>query len=302
MNSQDRIKIKRILITGTSGMLGKDIFYEFVKDDNIVFGVDLKVNPLLPIHLQKIGDLTDKEFVLSILKEVKPDIIIHCAAIVNLETCEKNKELADKIHVDATKLLAQYRPSSTKIIYISTDSVFDGIRGNYTETDQPNPLNYYAKSKLTGENVAKLNPNYIVVRTNIFGFNIPLRSSLAEWAIKSFKTNNKISGFEDVIFNAIYTKDLAVGLRQLVEGNFIGTINIASKGSISKYDFLKYLALKSSYNVANISKSSIKEMDFKINRPDNTTLNVNKAKEYCTIPSVHNSIDHFIDNLKKERI
>ena len=293
---------KRVLITGSTGMLGKDIYSEFAKNGLSVFGVDLIKSSILQNKFQRIGDLTDKEFIISILKEIKPDIIIHCAAIVNLETCENNKELANAVHVNVTKCLAQYKPNETKLIYISTDSVFDGLKGNYKETDKTNPINYYAESKLNGEKEVRFNPNHIIVRTNIFGFNIPLRNSLSEWAIKSFKSNQIISGFDDVIFNAIYTKDLAKAIHQLLKQKFIGTINVASKESISKYEFLKYLALKSSYNDASITKSSIKEMEFKIPRPQNTSLNVNKAKEWCTIPSIYKSIDHFIDNLKMEKI
>ena len=289
----------RVLITGSSGMLGKDVFVRFSKAGFRVFGVDQVKSLLLPEESQIIGDITDNEFVSLVLKKVNPHIIIHCAAIVNLNACEENHDLAFSLHVEATKNLAQYKAGGTKVIYISTDSVFDGKKGNYAETDMPNPLNYYAKSKLEGENAAKLNPNYIVVRTNIFGFNIPLRNSLAEWAIKNFESSNNISGFDDVIFNAIYTKHLAGILVEAVNLDIKGTINIASGDYVSKYDFLQYMACKFKFAKEKIGKTLMKDLDFEITRPLNTTLNINKAKKYFSIPSIFEGIDQlYIDYTK----
>jgi len=290
---------KSVLITGVSGMLGKEIFYAFTNQDNVVYGADLQESDVIPHQFQFIGDLTDKDFTNYILGKIKPDIIIHCAAIVNLALCEKDTKLAHNLHVEVARWFAEYRTGDAKLIYISSDSVFDGQKGNYSESDIPNPLNYYAKSKLEGENVTRLNPNHIVVRTNIFGFNIPLRNSLAEWAIKNFESSNNISGFDDVIFNAIYTKHLAEILVEAVNLDIKGTINIASGDYVSKYDFLQYMACKFKFAKEKIGKTLMKDLDFEITRPLNTTLNIYKAKKYFSIPSIFEGIDQmYIDYTK----
>lgn len=289
----------RILITGSSGMLGKEIFNEFLKNDNNVFGVDLKSNSSLPERAQIVGDLTEKKFVLSVLKDIDPDIIIHCAALVNLDTCEKNKGIADKIHVAATKLLSQYKSGSTKLIYISTDSVFDGKKGNYLETDKPNPINYYAKSKLAGELKAKFNSNHIIIRTNIFGFNTPLKGSLAEWAINNLENNKAIKGFTDVVFNAIYTKHLAKIISTLCSIDYKGTINIASANKVSKYEFLRLLSQELNFSKLLLGESTSKDINFTIPRPKITSLNTDKIQKITILPSVEEGIIDLVNDYKK---
>ncbi len=299
MNSHTNRKI-RALITGSSGMLGKDLFFEFEKRGFFVIGVDKEVHPEIPQDLQEIGDLSDEEFTKSVLQKIRPHLIIHCAAIVNLTLCEENKELANKLHTEVTKWLAQYNTNKTKIIYISTDSVFDGKKGNYQENDIPNPLNYYAQSKLSGERSAMLNPNHIVIRTNIFGFNLPLRNSLAEWAIKNLENNVQIKGFDDVYFNAIYTKQLGDIIYQLVKKEFTGLINLASKKFISKFEFLSYLAKKLGYSERLVNKSLIENAIFEIARPLNTTLSVEKASRILKLPTIFEGIDQLVINYKSQ--
>lgn len=291
----------RVLITGSSGMLGKDVFVRFSKAGFRVFGVDQVKSLLLPDESQIIGDITDNKFVSLVLKKVNPDIIIHCAAIVNLNTCEENHDLAFSLHVEATKNLAQYKTSVTKVIYISTDSVFDGKKGNYSETDIPNPLNYYAKSKLEGENAAKLNPNHIVIRTNIYGFNIPLKNSLAEWAIKNFSTNNSIQGFSDVVFNAVYTKQLADIIRELIRMDYKGVINVASKDVISKYKFLVNIARTFGTSEQLIEETSCENFHFVVPRPQKTYLNIEKLEKLLPVPAINSGIMDMIKDFHNQK-
>ncbi len=285
---------KKVLITGSSGMLGKDIFSSFSKMNYSVFGVDLVKSEKLPDNYQLTGDLTNVFFLSSVLKKIKPDIIIHCAAIVNLHTCEEKKDLAYGLHVKVTQRLAQFNPGKTKIIYISTDSVFDGKKGNYSEEDTPNPLNYYAKSKLEGEKVAQNNPNHIVIRTNIFGFNIPLLNSLAEWAIQNITQKNSIHGFSDVVFNAIYTKHLSKIIVDLVQNNFTGLINVASANSMNKYEFLIKITKALGQPKKLIQESNSKGFNFTVQRPLNTSLNVQKISRLVRLPQMTDGINDMI--------
>jgi len=291
---------KRVLITGSSGMLGKDIINSFSGMNYNVFGVDLVKSDKLPGIYQLIGDLTNKTFISSVLNKINPDIIIHCAAIVNINTCEEKKDLAYSLHVDVTQLLARFNPGKTKIIYISTDSVFDGVKGNYSENDTPNPLNYYAKSKLEGENATKQNKNHIVIRTNIFGFNIPLKNSLAEWAIKNITQNNSIHGFSDVKFNAIYTKQLSEIIVDLIQNNFTGLVNIASSDTMNKYEFLIKIADVLGQPKELIRESNSKEFNFKVRRPLNTFLNVQKISKLVKLPQMTDGINDMIKDYNNQ--
>lgn len=168
----------RILVTGSNGMLGSDIVKIFLNNNYKVFGIDKNDNINNNINFYKM-DLTNLIELKKVLRNINPDLIIHTAAFVDVNFCENNIQKAIDLHVVVTRILAKF---GCQMIYISTDSVFNGIKGNYTEDDIPDPLNVYARTKLLGE-FATLSNNKkaTVIRTNIFGFHKDkLRNSLAE--------------------------------------------------------------------------------------------------------------------------
>jgi dTDP-4-dehydrorhamnose reductase len=296
--------MKKVLVTGASGMLGSSIVEKFLNEGWFVYGFD-KTSRLksLSNYKEELFDLTDLELLKEKLSLINPDLIIHAAAIVNLNTCEINNELAIKLHIDSSRVLASL---GAKIIYISTDSVFNGKKGDYTEESIPDPLNNYARTKLIGEYaVSANNPNHIIIRTNIFGYSLPLKGSFCEWAIKSFENKENINGFDDVIFNAIYTKHLAERIFKIVDTDLKGIINIASADYISKYQFLKYLALKFEESDERVNKTISSDFHFQIARPLNTTLNISKAQKIFSIPSIYEGIDQmyadYIKGIRDER-
>jgi dTDP-4-dehydrorhamnose reductase len=291
----------KILITGSSGMLAKDIINELANDKGmIIHGADLIENPNPNIHKQHTIDLTSIKKVEELLNYIDPDIIIHTAAIVNLGVCEEDFNLAAKVHIDSSRVLSSH---GARMIYISTDSVFDGKEGDYNEESIPDPLNNYARTKLLGENSVKANnPDHVIVRTNILGFNIPLKGSLCEWGIKSFENKENINGFDDVIFNAIYTKQLAQIILKLTTMEHTGTLNVASSDYISKYEFLKYLATKFDISEEGVEKTMSSDINFKIARPLNTTLNITKAKKMFSIPTIYDGIDQLFMDYKNSKV
>lgn len=271
----------KVLVTGSSGMLGKDIVEILSNNINYsVYGFSRTLNPCLSDDHQVIGDLTDFKFLSSSLDEINPDVIIHCAAIVNVDECETNKRLAEALHRDVTEILARYKSGSTRFIHISTDSVFDGQKGNYTEEDIPNPINYYAKTKRDGEIVVlENNHNAVVIRTNIYGFHLEHGNSLVEWAIDNLKQGKSINGFTDVYFNPVYTKQLCEVIQDIIPAKYFKDIlNVASKECCSKYEFLLHIAQQFNFNTGLITKNSVKNFDFLAPRPINTTLNANLLK------------------------
>jgi len=293
---------KRVLITGSSGMLGKDIAEEFSRSDDFdVFGFDKQVNAAMSERNQVIGDLTDFGFLTKSLNQIKPEVVIHCAAIVSIDKCEKDRALADALHREATMVLASYDSDDTRIIYISTDSVFDGSKGNYTEEDVPNPLNYYALSKLEGERAAlKQNAMAVVLRTNIYGFHVSGGNSFAEWIIGSLSKGISINGFSDIIFNAIYTKQLARIIKNLVaKSDYRGILNVAGNEYISKYNFMIELAKVFNFSTDLIVESSSNEIKFSIPRPQDTTLNISKLKRLVWIPELAAGLEELKQDYEK---
>ena len=267
--------MKKILITGASGMLGKDVA-EVFPGDYEVYCTDLRITEENEKHIA--GDLTDETFVKSLLDMVQPDLIIHCAAIVNVNLCEQDKTLCENVHIKATKYLAQNKKA--KIVYISTDSVFDGVKGGFKETDQVMPQNYYAKTKLLGESQALRNPNSLVIRTNIYGFNKPAGKSLAEWALGELNSGKQVNGFSDVYFNPLYTAQLAQIIKGLVDADKEGIFHAASTTKLSKFEFVRSLANAFGLDEKSVSPVLIDEVFEGAKRPKNSSLSIAKITPY----------------------
>lgn len=258
----------KILILGSSGMLGRE-FVNIFKEKYDVYGIDIN----------NIKNLGDKYFSINLLNEIEIkkfleknifDIIINSVAIVDLKKCEKDKKLAEDLHVNLNKNFIEYcNKNNTKYIYISTDSVFDGEVGNYTEESITKPLNNYAYTKFLGEKEVEKIKNYIIVRTNILGYT-ENQNSLFKWAYTNLKDNIEINGFEDVIFSPISVFRLSELIDELIKINYQGLINVVNDTVLSKYEFLNILKEMIS-STSKINKVKIENTD--IIRPKNTSLN-----------------------------
>ena len=260
---------KKVLITGTTGMLGKH-FVELFSNRYNVYTLN-----------RNDGNLFDFEFVNNFVSSLEPDIIVHCIADTNLSRCEKNKENTLMLHCGLTDCLSSFK---SRFIYISSDSCKE-------------PLDFYAKTKWLGEKITCLNnKNSVILRTNIYGFNSSGGNSLVEWAIKNFKTNKTIKGFSDIIFNAIYTKQLVEVTDRIINSNFTGHLDVGGNYQISKFNFLKKLS--NLFGYGNLVKSSTSsELDTDIKRPKNTILDVEKLKDKFDISL---SLEEGLKKLKQD--
>ena len=230
--------MKNVIVTGSSGMLGSQIIRCLLNENKFnIFGFSKSSNKENK-HLIKeyLFDLTDIEKLEEHISNINPDIIIHTAAIVNLQACEDDFNLAKKTHIDVS---AQIAKNNALIVYISTDSIFNGNNKDaYKEDDKAKPLNNYSKTKYLGEIAIRSNSsNFIIIRTNIFGFKIPLAHSFVEWALKAFQNKEKIKGFDDVYFNPVYVKHLSKKILKLIDANFKGVINIGSSNFCLNMNF-----------------------------------------------------------------
>ena len=290
--------MKKILITGTTGMLGSNLVDLFNANNKYeVFGLGRSLSPLLPKQNQIVADLAD----LSGIGKygIVPDVIIHSAALTDLNLCEREPQLANKIHVDGSRAVAKLGGEKTKFIYISTDSVFDGREGNYNENSRPNPVNVYASSKLGGEMAVKevARGEVTIIRTNIYGFHVPMKSSLAEWAFREWEFGRTISGFTDTIFNAVFTHQLAVIIEQIIHRNaFYPTLNIGSSEAISKFDFLNRFRDILKVNNTLLTKALSTDFTSSIQRPRNTSLDTTLLSTFHTVPDFNEGLKDWISS------
>jgi dTDP-4-dehydrorhamnose reductase len=178
-----------------------------------------------------------------------------------------------------------------KLVFISSDSVFEGTRGNYKEDDNKNPINYYAKTKDIAEEIIKSScEDYLIIRTNIFGFHQSEGKSLVEWALNMLTKGQKINGFVDVKFNAIYTRFLSRIILNMIELDLNGTYHVCSNNSLSKFEFLIKLANIFKLNVELISPMKASELSLQTKRPNDTTLNIEKIQTLVALPSIEDGL------------
>lgn len=272
----------RVLITGAGGMLGKDVVEVLSAHSSMEVHAVIR-NRALNIENVNIYqlDLTDSQGLRSLLGIVKPHVIVHVAALVDLDQCEQNLSLARSIHAGATSVLVEFGRGSSRVIYISTDSVFDGVTGNYSENDVPNPVNAYTQTKLEGERVTlEAASRNSVLRANIYGFHFPPGNSLAEWAIRELKCKNQIFGFQDVFFNPLYTRQYAeIICADFVKVERYGIWHLGCDNHVSKYTFLVELANEFGFDQSFLVKSNLSSMKFKVPRPRKTALNTSKYRK-----------------------
>lgn len=272
---------KKTLITGVNGMLGSFVVQKLLQRPDLdIYGVGRsESNDEISDGNYFQLDLLDLAALSDLLVELSPDVVVHCAAEVNLDRCESHPEYADKIHRDVTTVISSHDPVKTRLIYVSTDSVFDGRQGNYSEDDQTNPLNYYAMSKFHGEEaVRKRRENYVILRTNIYGFKKNNGNSLFEWIAERLSAGVGITGFDDLTFNPLYVGQLAQVVSDLIDSDFSGTLNAACDDFVSKYRFAVDIAHEFGWDSSLIAKGNSDMFPSKLTRPKNTTLNIAKLK------------------------
>lgn len=206
------------------------------------------LNDKVILHQRKLPTNKCDEFVvfnpwdIKVLEDfvVKNDIrrIINCIALANIDYCEKNERVAFQVNSKLPELLSKLCfKHNIHFTHISTDAVFDGKLGNYSEASRTNPISVYGRSKLNGElSVLENNPKSFIARVNFYGVS-PKRNSLFDFFYNSILSKSKVPGFDDVIFSPLYIKDLVRALFSISNLNYSGVLHMASDNPLSKYSF-----------------------------------------------------------------
>lgn len=290
----------KILITGVSGMLGSNLAHAY-RDRHQILGVYMN-NKVDLKNIQTIElNLIDSFKLNETVQKFNPDAIIHCAALVNVDKCEENKDAAYELNVRATRNVAQaIRRDKTKLVYISTDAVYNGVKGHFQEGEE-DPVNHYGRTKLLGEREALQHDNALVLRTNIFGLNVRNKFSFGEWILDSLTKGNKINGFTDAIFSTIYTFCLSSVLEKCLKFDLRGIYNVGSSDCMSKYDFMLKVAQKFNLNQGLIGTSQVNKAGLTAKRGANLCMNVAKIEKALghTMPAMEESINAFHRDCQK---
>tara|TARA_Y100000034_G_C6909557_1_gene423539 strand:- start:9423 stop:10328 length:906 start_codon:yes stop_codon:yes gene_type:complete len=288
----------KILITGANGLLGSNLCLMYSKN-NEIYATD-KEEPKIENCSNHKLDVTKEEDI-QLIEKLNPELIIHCAAIINLDYCEENKKEARETNVLGSEKIAKVtKKLNAHMIYISSDSIFDGERGNYNEEDEPNPLNYYGETKLESEKIiSSILENYTIIRTNIYGWNKQNKVSLAEWMLNKLENKEELHAVKDVFFSPILVNNLGEAILELYNLKYKGIINVAAPNNCSKLDFAKKIAETFNLDKDIITPISIGDLELKAKRPKNMSLNIEKAK--CILKTKLLSINEGLTKFKELR-
>ncbi|CUS96034.1 dTDP-4-dehydrorhamnose reductase [Candidatus Kryptobacter tengchongensis] len=238
----------RIMITGCHGLLGQSVLKMFLKStDSEILATAKDARTFLDFggFDYTMLDITSRSDVKNLVVYFRPDVIINTAAYTNVDGCETNRELAWRVNVEGVRnLVNSARRVDAKLIHISTDYIFDGKNGPYTEDAIPNPINYYGRTKLASENEIKIGGiRFAILRTNVlYGVGKNVKSNFALWLYQKLSNGESIKVVTDQIGNPTYVDDLAFAILKIVEFDKEGIYNVGGKDFVDRYTFAVKLA------------------------------------------------------------
>ena len=275
----------KILVTGAGGLLGSRIVELASERGHEVYGLYLNHPPSMGFKIKM--DITDFNGVEKLINQLKPHAIIHCAAITDVDLCERNRDLALKVNYEATKIIAK---ASEKIdahmIYISTDYVFDGLKGMYREEDKPNPINTYGLTKLLGETAVMENCNRsLIARASVIYGSKPAagKVNFALWVMGKLKSGERVKALKDQYISPTLNTNLALMILDALEMNLTGIIHMSGATRVSRYEFAIQIARKFNLDEGLIEEAYMHEMSWVAKRPRDSSLNVSKASRMLNV-------------------
>ena len=290
-----------LLITGCNGLLGQKIAKIACRDWKIL-GVDLHQSAFNSNVQYRQLDITAKEAVSCLIEEVRPDCVINTASVTNVDRCETEKELAWQVNVKGVENLAGVcQKTGSKIVHISTDYVFDGKNGPYSEEDPTNPLSWYGKTKLEGEQITlNCSQENIVVRTMVlYGWEPMVRPNFVTWVIKSLQAGQFIRVVTDQWGNPTYADDLAGALLKLCTSGATGLFHFAGGEFLSRWEMAIEIARKFDLNTELITPIITSELNQPAPRPIRSGLKTEKIERLLGVKplSFQEGLNHLAEQM-----
>ena len=290
----------KFLVTGSAGLVGSQVVKDLTKQNHTVYSCYHDEKPSHGTSIQL--DITDQDKIIQILQEIKPDRIIHLAAMTDVDQCETQQELAILLNAKSTEILAkQAAKQNAFFVYVSTDYVFDGIKGMKKEDDSTNPLGFYGKSKLEGEfTLNKLASSWCIARTSTpFGIHHK-KKSFPLWVQESLEAKKEIPVLVDQLTSPTYVPNLSKMLIEVATRQITGVIHLAGATRISRYELAELVADKLSLDKKFLIPTKIDEMTWKSQRPKDSSLDVSLATEILNEKpqEIEHSLDLFVGDLK----
>ena len=247
-------------------------------------------------------DATDRDNVFKQLQKYKPDVVINAINIPSVDFCEDNIQEARKIIVDTTKNMLDACGKNIKLVFLSSDYIFDGKNGPYSENDIPNATNNYGSLKLEGEKlVLNSNPQNLVVRTTIlYGWHTSRKPNYALWTIDQLRKGNRISVVTDQYGTPTLANDLADAILKLLESKKNGIYHVVGRDLINRFDFTKKIAKVFQLDSSLVLPITSDQFDQKASRGKKLGLRTDKIQKELKIKL--SGVDEGLRRMRSEMI
>lgn len=278
--------MKKVLITGANGLLGQHLVKLLLQKGSHVIAVgkgESRLSFAGAGHLVYYSvDITNDFLLHQVMEKEKPDTIVHAAAVTQVDDCQLNQENCEAVNVRATaQLLLSAEAFSKHFIYISTDFVFDGQKGNYTETDDMNPVSWYGFTKVQAESIVETSEiPFAVVRTCLVYGNAlaGTRSNIISWVKKSLEEGRQIKVVNDQWRTPTYVEDLAKAIWLIIQKEAKGVYHISGKDTLTPYDMALQTAAFCKLDASLIEKADAGSFTQPAKRPPRTGFDISKAR------------------------
>ena len=268
-----------LLITGASGLLGTKLCQLAVERHHETYASYGQHKPLCGTPLEL--NILDPRAQRQAFDKIKPDAVVHAAALTDVDKCEMEKQLAWKTNVEATENLAQLcKERDVFLVYVSTDYVFDGQKGMYKETDNPAPINYYGLTKLKGEEAVQALDNHCIARGSVIYGSTPATGKInfALWLLDKLRKKEEIKIVTDQWNSPTLNLNMAEMILETVEKRIVGTLHLAGATRLSRYEFAEYVAEVFNFDPTYVTPIRSDQLKWVARRPRDSSLNVDKAE------------------------
>jgi len=277
---------KRLLITGSNGLLGQKLVELLRKQANVDLIATARGVNRLPVtdgYTYASLDITVQEEVNAVFDQFKPEIVIHTAAMTNVDTCETDQEGCDLLNVDAVAFIIQAcEKHNSYLCHLSTDFIFDGAAGPYTEEGIANPISYYGESKLKAEQLLLASSiRWSIARTVLVYGIVPdmSRSNIVLWVKKSLEEGKTIQVVTDQFRTPTLAEDLAIGCWLLAKDEVEGIFNISGSDFLTPYEMAVMTADYYGLDKSLLQKADSSTLQQTAKRPARTGFVLDKAKK-----------------------
>jgi len=292
----------KFLITGSAGLVGNQVVKDLEEKGETVYSTyhNTKLEFGIPTQM----DLEQPDKIENIVEKIKPDSIIHLAAMTNVDECEKEKDLAMKINAKATETLSkQAAKQKLFFVYVSTDYVFDGEKGMKKESDSPNPIGFYGKSKLEGEkSVMNSAASWCIARTSTpYGLH-KKKKSFPLWVTENLQNKNEINVIVDQFISPTYVPNLSKMLIEIASRQIVGILHVAGATRISRYEMAELVADKLNLDKKLLKPINIEQMNWIAKRPKDSSLDVSLASEILNEKplNIEEGLKNFVRGIKPQ--